>query len=60
MSIVETLCERLVWAFPNENKRSLKTGTIMVNVGCLMPPSYVLPLPPPSTSEERLEFISYI
>ncbi|CAF5154772.1 unnamed protein product, partial [Rotaria sp. Silwood1] len=60
MSIIETICQRLAWAFPDEKKRSIKAATIIINVERLVPASYVYPLPPPSTSEERLEFISFI
>jgi hypothetical protein len=56
MSIIETISQRLLWAFPDESKRSFKAAGIIVNVGRLVPASYVYPLPPPSTSEERLYF----
>jgi hypothetical protein len=60
MSIFEPIFHRLVLAFPNENKRSIKAAAIILNIGRLMPPSYIYPLPPPSTSEERLELIRFI
>ncbi|CAF3923072.1 unnamed protein product [Rotaria sp. Silwood1] len=60
MSTIETISQRLTLAFPDENKRSFKAATIIVNVGRLIPASYVYPLPPPSTSEERLHFICFI
>jgi hypothetical protein len=60
MSIIETISQRLLWAFPDESKRSFKAAGIIVNVGRLVPASYVYPLPPPSTSEERLDFICFI
>ncbi|CAF1449401.1 unnamed protein product [Rotaria sordida] len=60
MSTIETISQRLVLAFPDESKRSFKAATIIVNVGRLVPASYVYPLPPQSTSEERLHFICFI
>ncbi|CAF1467542.1 unnamed protein product [Adineta ricciae] len=60
MSIAEIVSQRVQQAFPDENKRTLKAATVIVNVGRLIPPSYVYPLPPLCTSEERLHFISFI
>jgi len=60
MSTIEIIFQRLLLAFPDETKRSLKAASIIVNIGRLIPASYVYPLPPPSTSEERLDFICFI
>ena len=60
MSIINTLYERILLAFPDENKRSFKAAIIIVSAERLLPPSYICPLPPPSTREERLDFISYV
>ncbi|CAF2103032.1 unnamed protein product [Rotaria magnacalcarata] len=60
MSTIETVSQRLSWAFPDEEKRSFKAAIIIVNVNRLIPASYIYPLPPPSTSEERLDFICFI
>ncbi|UJR24353.1 hypothetical protein I4U23_005730 [Adineta vaga] len=60
MSINETIYQRLELAFPEENKRTLKAATIIINVGHLILASYVYPLPPPCTNEERLDFICFI
>ncbi|CAF1681973.1 unnamed protein product, partial [Adineta ricciae] len=51
MSIVEIVSQRVQQAFPDENKRTLKAATVIVNVGRLIPPSYVYPLPPLCTNE---------
>jgi hypothetical protein len=60
MSIIENISQRLLWAFPDETKRSFKAAAIIANIGRLVPASYVYPLPPPSTSEERLDFICFV
>ena len=60
MSTVETISQRLLRAFPDISKRSLKAAILIVNVERLLPASYVHPLPPPATSEERLDFIRFI
>jgi hypothetical protein len=60
MSTIDIISQRVLLAFPDENKRSFKAAAIIVNVGRLIPGSYVYPLPPPSTSEERLDFICFI
>ncbi|CAF1169980.1 unnamed protein product [Adineta steineri] len=60
MSIIETIFQRLELAFPDKNKRTLKAASIIINIGRLIPASYVYPLPPPCTSEERLDFIRFI
>ena len=60
MSVINTLSERILLAFSDENKRSFKVATIIVSAERLLPPSYICPLPPPSTREERLDFISYV
>jgi hypothetical protein len=60
MSDIGQLFQRINLAFPEERKRSLKAAIILINIDQLMPASYVYPLPPPSTSEERLDFISFI
>jgi hypothetical protein len=60
MSTIEIISQRLLWAFPDVNKRSFKAAAIIVNVERLLPASYVYPLPPSATSEERLDFICFI
>lgn len=60
MSTIETISQRLLRAFPHINKRSIKAAIIIVNVERLLPASYVYPLPPPATSEQRLDFIRFI
>lgn len=60
MSISETIFQRLLLAFSDPNKQSLKAASIIVNMGRLVPPSYAYPLPPPSTSEERLHFVCFV
>lgn len=47
-------------AFPDPCKRSLKAAAVMINIEELVPPSFIYPLPPPSTSEERSDAISFI
>ncbi|CAF1005483.1 unnamed protein product [Didymodactylos carnosus] len=58
MSIIDTISQRLLWAFADETKRSFKAAAIIVNVGRLVPASYVYPLPPPGTSEESINVIT--
>ena len=60
MSVIEKISQRLSWAFSDETKQSLKATALIVNIGLLLPPSYVYPLPPTCTSEERLDFICFI
>lgn len=60
MSLIENVSQRLIWAFPDGNRRSFKAATIIVSVERFIPASYVYPLPPPATSEERLDFICFI
>lgn len=60
MSTTEIILQRLSLAFADEGKRSLKAAALIINVGRLLPASHVYPLPPPSTSEERLDFIRFV
>jgi hypothetical protein len=57
---MHTIFQRLSLAFADEAKRSLKAAALIISAGRLLPASYVYPLPPPSTSEERLDFIRFI
>ncbi|UJR29601.1 hypothetical protein I4U23_010817 [Adineta vaga] len=58
--LMNIISERLQLAFPDEAKRSFKAALIIINVGYLIPTSYIRPLPPPSASEERLDFICFV
>ncbi|CAF1411906.1 unnamed protein product [Adineta ricciae] len=57
---MNVIFERLQLAFPNEAKRSFKAALIIINAAHLIPASYIRPLPPPCTSEERLDFICFV
>ena len=60
MSLIEKVSQQLIWAFPDANKRSFKAAAIIASVERFIPASYVYHLPPPATSEERLDFICFI